>query len=243
MVSRGADRRTNPEASRAKASEIALPKRLPSSLPASRADTLIDGRGTESKRHSAVGLVAGLGDENGGAAHVSHATPRTPENDGHRTVLRRADETAVLYARSGRVVTQHWMDLAVAGMELCPGTVLDGEAVVWRDVRLGFAAAQSWAGSSVTRARTLAARYPASYVCWDVLQHPDPAIGDCRRRPCTERRAFLLELLVDVGPPCRRPTTGTSPCSGKTRCASRASRGSSANAVGRAIRRQGSAGG
>ncbi|MET8745608.1 hypothetical protein [Streptomyces sp. NPDC004728] len=97
-----------------------------------------------------------------------------PKCDGHRTVLRRADETVVLYARSGRVVTQHWMDLAVAGMTLRPGTVLDGGAVIWRDGRLDFAAAQSRAASSVTRARALAARHPASYICWDVLQHPDP---------------------------------------------------------------------
>ncbi|MFE7113726.1 hypothetical protein ACFU98_47215 [Streptomyces sp. NPDC057575] len=124
-----------------------------------------------------------------------------PKYDGHRTVLRRTDETVVLYARSGRAVTQHWMDLAVAGMELRPGTVLDGEAVIWREGRLDFAAAQSRAASSVTRARALAARYPASYVCWDVLQHPDPQIGDCRRLPYTERRALLLELLADVGPP------------------------------------------
>ncbi|MFJ1847056.1 DNA ligase [Streptomyces sp. NPDC088146] len=124
-----------------------------------------------------------------------------PKLDGHRTVLRRTDETVVLYARSGRIVTQHWMDLAVAGMELRSGTVLDGEAVIWRDGRLDFAAAQSRAASSVTRARVLAARYPASYICWDVLQHPDPAIGDCRSRPYTERRAFLLELLADVEPP------------------------------------------
>ncbi|MFD7533660.1 hypothetical protein ACFV8E_39670 [Streptomyces sp. NPDC059849] len=124
-----------------------------------------------------------------------------PKYDGHRTVLRRTDETVVLYARSGRVVTQHWMDLAVAGMELRPDTVLDGEAVIWRNGRLDFAAAQSRAASSMTRARALAARYPASYVCWDVLQHPDPTIGDCRNRPYTERRALLLELLADVGPP------------------------------------------
>ncbi|MEV5200510.1 hypothetical protein [Streptomyces sp. NPDC053720] len=46
--------------------------------------------------------------------------------DGHRTVLCCTDETVVLFARSGRVVTQHWMDLAVAAMELRAGTVLDG---------------------------------------------------------------------------------------------------------------------
>ncbi|MEU6926034.1 hypothetical protein [Streptomyces sp. NPDC046631] len=124
-----------------------------------------------------------------------------PKLDGHRTVLRRTDETVVLYARSGRIVTQHWMDLAVAGMALRPGTVLDGEAVIWRDGRTDFAAAQSRAASSRTRARALAARYPASYICWDVLQHPDPAIRDCRSHPYTERRGLLLELLADVGPP------------------------------------------
>ncbi|MFE7357181.1 hypothetical protein ACFU8Q_29515 [Streptomyces sp. NPDC057543] len=124
-----------------------------------------------------------------------------PKFDGYRTVLRRTEDTVFLYARSGRIVTQHWMDLAVAGMELRPGTVLDGEAVIWRDGRLDFAAAQSRAASSVTRARAPAARYPASYVCWDVLQHPDPAIGDLRSRPYTERRAYLLELLADLGPP------------------------------------------
>ncbi|MFB6780964.1 hypothetical protein ACFCX0_26920 [Streptomyces sp. NPDC056352] len=84
---------------------------------------------------------------------------------------------------------------------LRPGTVLDGEAVIWRDGRLDFAAAQSRAASSVTRARALAARHPASYACWDVLQHPDPAIGDCRSRPYTTRRAYLMELLADGGPP------------------------------------------
>ncbi|MGC5401910.1 hypothetical protein ACPXCP_39990 [Streptomyces sp. DT20] len=121
--------------------------------------------------------------------------------DGHRTVLRRTEETVILYARSGRVVTQHWMDLAVAAMALRPGTVLDGEAVIWRDGRIDFGAAQSRAASSVTRSRALAARHPASYAVWDILHHPDPAIGDCRALPYTDRRALLLEALADVGPP------------------------------------------
>ncbi|MFE3906128.1 hypothetical protein ACFXPY_39245 [Streptomyces sp. NPDC059153] len=53
----------------------------------------------------------------------------------------------------------------------------------------------------MSRARALAVRHPASYACWDVIQHPDPAIGDLRSRPYTQRRAYLLELLADVGPP------------------------------------------
>ncbi|WP_413754690.1 hypothetical protein NRF20_44030 [Streptomyces sp. R-74717] len=123
------------------------------------------------------------------------------ENDGHRTVLRRTEETVVLYARSGRVATPHWMDLALVGMALRPGTTLDGEAVIWRDSRLNFGAAQSRAASSVTRARALASRHPGSYACWDLVQHPDPAIGDTRPLPYTERRALLLEVLANAGPP------------------------------------------
>ncbi|MFE7331866.1 hypothetical protein ACFU8W_44685 [Streptomyces sp. NPDC057565] len=124
-----------------------------------------------------------------------------PKFDGHRMIMVRTEDTVTLYARSGRVVTPYWMDLALAGMALRPGTVLDGEAVIWRDGRLDFGAAQSRAASSVTRARALAARYPASYACWDLVQHPDPAIGDTRPLPYTTRRALLLELLAEVGPP------------------------------------------
>ncbi|MGY4920750.1 ATP-dependent DNA ligase [Streptomyces sp. 900116325] len=124
-----------------------------------------------------------------------------PKFDGHRAVLRRTDDTVILYARSGRVVTPYWMDLALAGMALRPGTVLDGEAVIWREGRLDFGAAQSRAASSVTRARALAARQPASYACWDLVQHPDPVIGDTRTLPYIERRALLLELLAEVVPP------------------------------------------
>ncbi|ODA73185.1 DNA ligase [Streptomyces sp. AVP053U2] len=91
------------------------------------------------------------------------------------------------------------MDLALAGMALRPGTVLDGEAVIWHDGRLDFAAVQARAASSVDRSRVLAARLPASYAVWDVLAHPDH--GDVRGRRYTERRRLLLDLLADLGPP------------------------------------------
>ncbi|MFE5097741.1 hypothetical protein ACFRCI_47670 [Streptomyces sp. NPDC056638] len=102
-------------------------------------------------------------------------------------MLRRTDDTVFLYARSGRIVTQHWMDLAVAGMELRPGTVLDGEAVIWRDGRLDFAAAQSRAASSVTRARALAARYPASYARWCEASRISPRPIFASVRPLVNR--------------------------------------------------------
>lgn len=122
-----------------------------------------------------------------------------PKFDGHRTILRRTEATAILYARSGRVVTAHWMDLAVAAMQLPPGTTLDGEAVIWRDGKLDFGAAQSRAASSVTRARALAAQHPASYAAWDILEHPEH--GQTTGLPYVERRAILLDLLHHVPPP------------------------------------------
>ncbi|WP_326682828.1 ATP-dependent DNA ligase [Streptomyces sp. NBC_01237] len=91
-----------------------------------------------------------------------------PKFDGHRMVLRRTEDSVVLYARSGRIVTSHWTDLATAGTHaLAPGTVLDGEAVIWKDEKLDFSAVQSRAASTLSRARTPAAQYPASYVVWD----------------------------------------------------------------------------
>lgn len=129
-----------------------------------------------------------------------------PKFDGHRTVMARGAETVELYARSGRNVTTLWMDLAVAGLRLPEGAILDGEAVIWRDGRLDFGAAQSRAASGLTRARQLAAQFPASYAVWDVLQHP--VEGDVRARPYTERRALLVDLLAAVGPPVQAvPTT------------------------------------
>ncbi|MCX5239772.1 DNA ligase [Streptomyces prunicolor] len=118
--------------------------------------------------------------------------------DGHRTVLWRTGETVRLQARSGREVTSSWMDVAVAGMDLPPGTVLDGEAVVVVDGRISFEAAQSRAASGPARARQLAERYPALYIVWDVLALPS---GDVRARPYVERRGLLLDVLESLSRP------------------------------------------
>ncbi|WP_435886764.1 ATP-dependent DNA ligase [Streptomyces microflavus] len=104
-----------------------------------------------------------------------------------------------MYARSGRIVTSHWMDLAVPAMQLRPGTTLDGEAVIWHGGRLDFGAVQARAASPLTRAYALAARHPASYAAFDVLEHPDH--GPVATRPYTERRAILADVLQGIGPP------------------------------------------
>ncbi|MFF8659282.1 ATP-dependent DNA ligase [Streptomyces huasconensis] len=132
---------------------------------------------------------------------MSRETHRSLENDGHRLLAHRTEETVRLQARSGREVTGVWMDLAVAAMRLPPGTVLDGEAVIWNDGRLDFSAVQARAASTRERADTLAAHVPATYAVWDLISHPD--LGDIRARPYTERRQLLLDLFVAyrVGPP------------------------------------------
>lgn len=142
------------------------------------------------------------------AVALAEAVPKLPKGpgwwyeikfDGHRTVMWRDAETVRMQARSGRTVTSAWMDLAVAGLHsLRPGTVLDGEAVIYNENRIDFAAAQSRANSGPARARELAALLPASYAVFDVLAHDGQ---DVRGHPYTERRALLLDLLHDVPPP------------------------------------------
>lgn len=122
-----------------------------------------------------------------------------PKFDGHRVVMLRGPEACVLQARSGRIVTSVWMDIALAGMRLPHGTVLDGEVVIWNKGRLDFGAVQARAASSIPRARALAEELPASYAVWDILVHP--TLGNVRPRPYTERRQLLLEVLQPIGPP------------------------------------------
>lgn len=121
-----------------------------------------------------------------------------PKVDGHRLIMVRGARGVRCQARSGRDTTAVWPDLAAAGDALPIGTILDGEAVIWRGGALDFAAAQARAASSPARAAILARRLPASYAVWDVLvDHGD----DVRRRPYDERRARLLEVVGGLGPP------------------------------------------
>ena len=128
--------------------------------------------------------------------------------DGHRMIMWRTGDGVRLQARSGRDVTAAWGDLALAGLHLPAGTVLDGEAVITtEDGRISFEAAQARAASSPTRAHRLAAQHPAHYIAFDALQLPSPT-GDIRARPYTERRAALLNLLA--GLPANNPIQAVS---------------------------------
>lgn len=132
-----------------------------------------------------------------------------PKFDGHRMVMfRGAPGDVVLQARSGRLVTAAFPDLAEAALALPDGTVLDGEVVVWSGGRIDFAAVQGRAAATPGRASALARRLPASYAAFDVLA----ADGhDLRPAPYTRRRARLEGLLAELGPPIQAVPMTTDP--------------------------------
>lgn len=121
-----------------------------------------------------------------------------PKFDGHRLIVFADGRRVTLQARSGRLVTAAFPDLAEAAEQLPAGTVLDGEVVVWSDGRIDFGAVQQRAAATRARAGLLARTLPASYAAFDLLADRGE---DCRARPYEERRARLVRILEPLGPP------------------------------------------
>ena len=117
----------------------------------------------------------------------------------------RSGRQAVVPAREGphRPVP----DLAAAAAaQLEPGTVLDGEAVIWNGSRLDFDLLQRRLVNTPRKVAALAAKHPASLMAFDVLSHGGK---DRRRQPLRERRELLEELAVSWMPSLQlSPTTG-----------------------------------
>jgi ATP-dependent DNA ligase len=88
--------------------------------------------------------------------------------------------------------------VAAAVAQLPPGTVVDGEVVVWNGARLDFGLLQKRMVTPPGRISALAAASPASYVAFDLL-----ALGgaDLRGRRLRERRAELEALAARWAPP------------------------------------------
>ncbi|MFD6917367.1 ATP-dependent DNA ligase [Streptomyces virginiae] len=120
--------------------------------------------------------------------------------DGHRALLFTASGrggTVVVQTRRGALVQDRWPDLvAAAEAQLPHGLVLDGELVVW-DIeagRLSFEALQRRAATRARGAAVLAARWPAYFVAFDLLQHDGQEL---LTRPYAERRALLENLFSE----------------------------------------------
>lgn len=131
-----------------------------------------------------------------------------PKFDGHRMLIFKLDGAAVLQARSGRIVTAAFPDLAEAALPLPDGTVVDGEVVIWTGGRIDFAAVQRRAAATSARAGLLARRLPASYAAFDLLAEGGE---DLRGTPYAQRRERLVALLGPLGPPLQPVPMTTDP--------------------------------
>ena len=127
--------------------------------------------------------------------------------DGYRVAVVRDDAGARLWSRQGKELTDRFPDLAAAVVEqVQPGTVLDGEAVVWNGTRLDFDLLQRRLVNNPRKVVAMAAMDPASLMAFDVI-----ALGakDRRRVPLRERRQLLEELAESWTPPLQlSPVTG-----------------------------------
>ncbi|MFD5066164.1 ATP-dependent DNA ligase [Streptomyces sp. NPDC058394] len=120
--------------------------------------------------------------------------------DGHRALLFTAagpGGRVLVQSRRGALVQDRWPDLvAAAEAQLPHGLVLDGELVVWdtEDGHLSFEALQRRAAARARGARALAARWPAYFIAFDLLQRDGQEL---LARPDAERRAQLENLFAE----------------------------------------------
>lgn len=119
--------------------------------------------------------------------------------DGFRCAAVTGPNGARLWSRQGKNLTGHFPDVAAAvAAQVPPGTVLDGEVVIWNGHRLDFDLLQQRLVNGPARVRSLAAGAPASYAVFDVLA---VAGHDVRNAPLTQRRALLDDVAEPWTPP------------------------------------------
>jgi ATP-dependent DNA ligase len=133
-------------------------------------------------------------------ARTPRGCPSEPKWDGFRALVRVDADGARIRSRHGADLTAAFADVALAAAgQLHPGTLLDGELVVWdHDAeRLDFAALQRRLAAP-RRAMSLARRQPASFVAFDILAEAGVALRGQRLR---ERRRVLEGLAPLLRPP------------------------------------------
>ncbi|WP_243879397.1 ATP-dependent DNA ligase [Streptomyces sp. KS 21] len=120
--------------------------------------------------------------------------------DGHRALLFTAPVPGggvLLQSRRGSLIQDRFPDLVAAVAEQLPaGLVLDGELLVWDPEAgaLSFEGLQRRAAAGSRSAATLAARLPAYYVAFDVLQADGEEL---LHLPYRDRRTRLQELFAN----------------------------------------------
>ena len=100
---------------------------------------------------------------------TTHDIAFEPKWDGFRCIAFRGDGAVDLQTRRGRMLTGSFADVTAAlGVQLEPGTVLDGELVVWDGARLHYGALQARLSEPVWPRRP-GRHAPAGYVVFDLL--------------------------------------------------------------------------
>lgn len=121
-----------------------------------------------------------------------------PKWDGYRAILERTSAGCRVWSRNGADLASGFPEIVdAAGEQLQPGTVIDGELVVWRDGRIDF-------GALASRLAYRGRRRPprdlplVSLLVFDVLAAGDI---DVRTKPLRDRRAMLEQLAGSWRPP------------------------------------------
>jgi ATP-dependent DNA ligase len=117
-----------------------------------------------------------------------------PKWDGFRLLIVK-DRGVTLWSRQQRDLTDAFPDLAQTAEEQLPdGFIVDGEAVVWRDGRLDFAALQQRLILRHERREREVRDRPASFQAFDLLAVD---YRDTRELGFADRRRLLEELAAD----------------------------------------------
>lgn len=116
-----------------------------------------------------------------------------PKWDGFRCLAFRAGDDVDLRSRNDRPLARYFPEI-VAGLRALPvpDVVLDGELVVATDEGFDFAVLMARLHPAASKAASLAAATPATFVVFDLLARAD---RDLRSVAFEERRAELEDLL------------------------------------------------
>ena len=121
-----------------------------------------------------------------------------PKWDGYRAILERKPQGCRVWSRNGADLSSGFPEVVTSACDqLRPGTVVDGELVVWSDGRLDFAALEprlAYRG----RRRPPPGLAPATFLAFDVLAVDDV---DVRGEPLRVRRPLLEQLAESWRPP------------------------------------------
>jgi ATP-dependent DNA ligase len=123
-----------------------------------------------------------------------------PKWDGYRALIRVDEDDARIRSRHGVDLTPAFPDIATAAaQQLHPGTLLDGELVIWdpETQQLDFTALHRRLASPARAARS-ALQQPASFVAFDILLDGGIALAG---RPLRDRRRTLERLVPLLAPP------------------------------------------